>query len=88
MFGKAHDIRIRASLVMLALRPVGKWHLGMFMEKYTPMGRGFDEHMGYYQGCESAYTHIAACCRAGSPDADQVRGNGAQVALAGMLGSA
>lgn len=49
----------------------GKWHLGMFMEKYTPMGRGFDEHMGYYQGCESAYTHIAACCKAGSPDSDQ-----------------
>ena len=49
----------------------GKWHLGMFMTKYTPIARGFDEHMGYFQGCESAFTHIAACCTAGSPDSDQ-----------------
>lgn len=71
----------------LTLRLLGKWHLGMFMEKYTPMGRGFDEHMGYYQGCESAYTHIAACCRAGSPDADQVWWGGAKVALTETVGS-
>jgi len=43
----------------------------MFKQAYTPMKRGFDEHMGYYQGCESAYTHLAACCGAGSPDHDQ-----------------
>merc|ERR1719473_321910 len=49
----------------------GKWHLGMFKEDYTPPRRGFDEHMGYYQGCESHYTHVAACCGAGSPDHDQ-----------------
>ena len=42
----------------------GKWHLGMFQEKYTPKHRGFDEHAGYYQGCGSAWTHIAACCTA------------------------
>eukprot|EP00928_Gymnodinium_smaydae_P032485 TRINITY_DN23515_c0_g2_i1.p1 TRINITY_DN23515_c0_g2~~TRINITY_DN23515_c0_g2_i1.p1 ORF type:complete len:572 (-),score=65.13 TRINITY_DN23515_c0_g2_i1:309-2024(-) len=48
----------------------GKWHLGMFKESYTPMKRGFHEHMGYYQGCESEYTHDAACCSAGSPDHD------------------
>ena len=42
-----------------------------FKEAYTPMGRGFAEHMGYYQGCESHYTHVAACCTAGSPDHDQ-----------------
>ena len=35
------------------------------------MGRGFDEHVGYYQGCGSAYTHIAACCTAGSDTHDQ-----------------
>eukprot|EP00656_Telonema_subtile_P051077 TRINITY_DN6788_c0_g1_i1.p1 TRINITY_DN6788_c0_g1~~TRINITY_DN6788_c0_g1_i1.p1 ORF type:complete len:540 (+),score=121.10 TRINITY_DN6788_c0_g1_i1:104-1723(+) len=49
----------------------GKWHLGMFKQGYTPRKRGFDEHMGYYQGCESAYTHVAGCCSAGSPDHDQ-----------------
>ena len=49
----------------------GKWHLGMFREAYTPIRRGFSEHMGYYQGCESAFTHVAACCSAGSPTSDQ-----------------
>jgi hypothetical protein len=27
----------------------GKWHLGMHKQDYTPMKRGFDQHMGYYQ---------------------------------------
>jgi hypothetical protein len=27
--------------------------------------------MGYYQGCGSAYTHVAACCTAGSSSHDQ-----------------
>ena len=44
----------------------GKWHLGMFKQAYTPKHRGFDEHAGYYQGCGSAWTHVAACCTAGS----------------------
>ena len=37
----------------------------------APIKRGFDEHMGYMQGCESHYTHVSACCRAGSPTDDQ-----------------
>eukprot|EP00040_Diaphanoeca_grandis_P023814 m.130076 g.130076 ORF g.130076 m.130076 type:complete len:552 (+) comp29456_c0_seq1:134-1789(+) len=49
----------------------GKWHLGMFKQEYTPAQRGFDEHMGYYQGCESGFTHVAACCTAGSATHDQ-----------------
>ena len=48
----------------------GKWHLGMFKEDYTPARRGFDEHMGYYQGCGSAWTHVSSCCTAGSADHD------------------
>ena len=43
----------------------------MFKEAYTPMQRGFKHHMGYYQGCESAWTHVSACCHAGSPAADE-----------------
>lgn len=45
----------------------GKWHLGMFRESSLPRRRGFDEHMGYYQGCGSEATHIASCCQPG-PD--------------------
>ncbi len=48
-----------------------QWHLGMYKQEYTPARRGFDEHMGYYQGCESRYTHVAACCSPGSPSSDQ-----------------
>jgi arylsulfatase A-like enzyme len=43
----------------------------MFKQDYTPRKRGFDEHAGYYQGCESAFTHVSACCGAGSPTSDQ-----------------
>jgi len=49
----------------------GKWHLGMFKPEYTPRQRGFEEHVGYYQGCGSAWTHIASCCAEGSDYSDQ-----------------
>ena len=35
------------------------------------MSRGFDEHMGYYQGCGSKWTHVASCCKAHTPTKDQ-----------------
>ena len=52
----------------------GKWHLGMYTEAACPWRRGFDLYLGgYLQGCGSAYTHVASCCTAGSPNgtADQ-----------------
>ena len=30
----------------------GKWHLGFYQRAFTPLARGFDEHLGYYQGYE------------------------------------
>ena len=49
----------------------GKWHLGMFKREFTPAARGFNVSVGYLQGCESAWTHVAACCGAHTPTADQ-----------------
>ena len=40
----------------------GKWHLGMYADEYTPLYRGFDEHVGFLTGCVSKGTHIASCC--------------------------
>lgn len=35
----------------------GKWHLGFYQWGYTPLARGFSEHLGYFQGTEDYYTH-------------------------------
>lgn len=43
----------------------------MFADEYTPWNRGFEEHIGYLQGCGSAWTHVSACCTAGSPSSDE-----------------
>lgn len=42
----------------------GKWHLGMYQKAYYPSSRGFDEFIGYMQGCISHGTRIANCCQA------------------------
>jgi hypothetical protein len=34
-----------------------QWHLGFYQRAYTPLARGFDEHLGYYQGCVDYYKH-------------------------------
>jgi len=37
---------------------VGKWHLGFYKEEFTPTYRGFDSHLGYFNGFTSYYDHI------------------------------
>ena len=40
-----------------AAAPWLQWHLGFYQRAYTPLERGFDEHLGYYQGCVDYYKH-------------------------------
>lgn len=39
---------------------IGKWHLGYACEEYTPLGRGFESHYGYYQGQVDYNTKMVA----------------------------
>ncbi len=36
---------------------LGKWNLGMWAKRYTPIGRGFDSYLGYLSADEQYYTH-------------------------------
>ncbi|CAB3385356.1 Hypothetical predicted protein [Cloeon dipterum] len=36
---------------------VGKWHLGYYDWKFTPLARGFDTHFGYMNGFVGYYDH-------------------------------
>ncbi|XP_076811280.1 arylsulfatase B-like isoform X1 [Clavelina lepadiformis] len=36
----------------------GKWHLGFCNTKYTPLGRGFSKHYGFYNGHIGYYDHM------------------------------
>ncbi|XP_058456524.1 arylsulfatase B-like isoform X2 [Malaya genurostris] len=38
---------------------VGKWHLGHYKRKYTPLQRGFDSHVGFWTGHHHMFDHSA-----------------------------
>ncbi|XP_066993734.2 arylsulfatase B [Anabrus simplex] len=41
-----------------ATHAIGKWHLGYHTVNYTPTYRGFDSHLGYFNGFVSYYDYI------------------------------
>ena len=46
---------------------IGKWHLGYAKEEFTPMGRGFDSHLGYYQAMCDYYKKTVGLKSVGLP---------------------
>ena len=34
---------------------LGKWNLGMWAKRYTPIGKGFDSYLGYMSPDEQYY---------------------------------
>jgi len=37
---------------------VGKWHLGFYKKEFTPTYRGFDSHLGFWNGLVNYYDHV------------------------------
>ena len=53
----------------------GKWHLGFYQRAYTPLARGFDEHLGYFEGAIDYETHIGGGYGGANAGVDWHRGN-------------
>ena len=53
----------------------GKWHLGFYQRAFTPLARGFDEHMGYFQGAINYYSHTGGGYGGTVSGVDWHRGN-------------
>lgn len=43
---------------------IGKWNMGLFEKRYTPVYRGFDSHFGYLGGVIDYYNHSMTFVRA------------------------
>eukprot|EP01047_Picozoa_sp_COSAG01_P034051 COSAG01_NODE_2537_length_7450_cov_5.509411_4_plen_508_part_00 len=58
---------------------VGKWHQGLYTPEYTPVGRGFDESLGFLEGGEDHNTSrtFGNWCRRDEVDLSFGRGGGA-----------
>jgi arylsulfatase A-like enzyme len=52
-----------------ATHQLGKWHLGLASQAFTPAGRGFDTSVGYLSGSEEHFTHAKGmeACKTGLP---------------------
>ena len=50
-----------------ATHQLGKWHLGLARQAFTPAGRGFDTSVGYLSGSEKHFSHMkgAEACKSG-----------------------
>lgn len=40
---------------------IGKWHLGHYHKRYTPLQRGFNSHLGFLTGYIGYYNHVCCC---------------------------
>lgn len=53
----------------------GKWHLGFYQWAYTPLARGFDEHLGYFEGAINYTSHVGGGYSGARAGVDWHRGN-------------
>jgi arylsulfatase A-like enzyme len=50
-------------------------HLGFYQRAYTPLERGFDEHLGYFEGAIDYVTHVGGGYSGSRAGVDWHRGN-------------
>jgi|EP01046_Picozoa_sp_COSAG06_P064847 arylsulfatase B len=65
---------------------VGKWHVGLSYWEETPVGRGFDTYMGFFEGSMDHWTQAYNTCAAGECPA-QITFPNPTMAAAGLSGN-